>query len=294
MSMTTDSGNNPLASLSTLDGISLRQGGEAPYYLHRSSTLPHLRKKSNSLPEVESLYSNSKPRSPNVGSSSLSTGSPTFLKSPKPGSPLSRQLEGDVDITDCFQLVGSQHLSSQIQHHQLHHSSLGSSSKRPETDIAELSESPGRVKPPLKSSLSVPLFILRKENYSEAICNGEEGGEVLEGGQSGGIAFSAPSDTSSTTTAKTHSQLPNENRQSQSLKMSSYRAASNGLEAIKEERASLSGSGSSDVSSQGDSRAGSSSPAADKPKVKSRSQSPRGVTVKGTPARNHRAISSDV
>ena len=311
--MPRDLSTNSIASYVTLDGISLRHGstsGEVPAgygVMHRSSTLPRFRGKSNSIPVTETdssiFYQQSKSRSSSVSSSSTSSGSQAFLRSYKSGPPpLTRQqsTEGDVDIADCVQLIGNQHtqhVPSQIQHHQLHLSSV--SSKRPETDtIAELSEGPGtgqaRPRLPLKNSTSVPVFLVRKDSYSEAIdSGGEEGGGSIEqqGESIGGIIFTTSGDNSSNaTTLSLKAQSSNEAKPSS--KLPGYRATSNnGLEAIKEERVSqislTSSSGSSSGGSQ--SRASSSSP--DKPKVKGRSQSPRAATVK---SRSHRSISSDV
>ena len=287
-----------MTSYVTLDGISLRHGSsaEVPGYntIHRSSTLPRFRPKSGSLPEIDSsVYYHPKSRSSSISSSSTSSGSQAFLRSFKTAPPvLSRQqsVEGDVDIADCIQLVGNQCVPSQIQHHQLHHSSVSSPSSSGEVSEG-LGTGTGQGKPrPLKSSVSVPLLLVRKDSYSEAIHSGEEGGSVEKVESIGGITFSTSIDSNSTSMSK--AQSPTETKQS--LKPSGYRATSNnGLEAIREEKASqisLTSSGSSDVSSQGgQSRAGSSSP--DKPKVKGRSHSPKAAAVK---SRSHRAISSDV
>ena len=313
-SMPRDLSTSSIATYVTLDGISRRRGstscGEMPAgygVIHRSSTLPRFRGKSNSVTLTESdssiFYQQPKSRSSSVSSSSTSSSSQAFLRSYKSGPPpLSRQqsTEGDADITECVQLVGNQHnqhVPSQIQHHQLHLSSV--SPKRQETDtIAEPSEGvdTGQARPqlPLKSSASVPVLLVRKDSYREAMNSGGEvrGGSTEQQGEPiGGIIFTASSNSNSSTTT------------SSVLKAQSspagYRATSNtGLEAIKEERASqislTSRSGSSDASSsrsgsQSMSRASSSSP--DKPKVKGRSPSPRAATVK---SRNHRSISSDV
>lgn len=319
-STSSDPGSNSITSFTTLDGIYPFQGARLAgggggdvvlHPLHRSSTLPRFRSKSNSLLEADSYY-NPKSRPSSVSSSSMSSGSVAVVRSFKSGSPLlNRQPSvesggdggGDVDIADCHQLVSNnttvQHVSSQIQHHQLHHSSVGTStSKRSKADIAELSESPRRQ---LKNSASVPTLV-RKESYSEAVCNGEDSSDGESSG-TGGITFTIASDGSNpfSTVSTTASAVPkapmpqslNENKQA--LKPPGYRTASSGLEAIKEERVSqisLASGGSSEVNSQGGSRAGSSSP--EKPKSKSRSQSPRGAAVKSTAAINHSAISSDV
>lgn len=326
LSTASDSSGNSISSLTMLsEGIGLRQagagassggyGGDVPHNMamHRSSTLPRFRSKSLSLSEIEPFYYTSKSRSSSVSSSS--SGSSALLRTFKAASPSSRQQSaesGDVDITDCYQLVGSQQRqsSSLVQHHQLHHSSLGSASlKRQEAaDIAELSESPRHSRQSLKSSVSVPTLITRKDSYSEAVCGGEDGGSLSvdgePGGEGGGVVFSISSDVSGTTNSSFFSsvalsaakantqQLSSESKQS--LKPPSYRTASNGLEAIKEERASQLSLTSS--SSSGSSRAGSSSP--DKLKVKS-SGSPllRGTAAArtiSTTTINHRAISSDV
>ena len=315
-SMPRDLSTNSIASYMTLDGISLRHGstsGEVPSgygAIHRSSTLPRFRGKSNSISVTEAdssvLYQQSKSRSSSVSSSSTSSSSQTFLRSFKSGPPsLTRQqsIEGDVDIADCVQLVGNQHthhVPSQIQHHQLHLSSV--SSKRPETDtIAELSEGPdnmGQTRPrlPLKNSASVPVFLVRKDSYSEAMNSGGEervGSSEQQGESMGGITFTASGDQSNSNMTTSSSKVQSSNETKLSSKSPGYRATSNsGLEAIKEERASqisltCGSSGSSSGGSQ--SRASSSSP--DRPKVKRRSQSPRAATVK---SRSHRSISSDV
>ncbi len=331
--MSRDLSTNSIATYLTLDGLSLRHGsagsasGDMPAgygALHRSSTLPRFRGRSNSITLTEadsSFYQQPKSRSSSVSSSSTSSGSQAFLRSFKSGGPppLCRQqsTEGDVDIADCVQFVGnqpSQHVPSQIQHHQLHLSSV--SPKRPEiaTPIAEPSEGPSETgqarppRPPLKTCASLPAFLVRKDSYHEAIHSG--GGEAGGGGggggsieqqqaesiNGGGITFTTSNDSNSNTATASKGQPSNESTKS-SLKSqllpASYRAASlnAGLEAIREERASqisLTSSGSGDSRSMS-SRASSSSP--DKPKVKGRSLSPRATTVKG---RNHRSISSDV
>ena len=311
LSTGSDSSGN---SLSTLDGFSLRQGallgGDAPVHLHRSSTLPRFCSNSFSLSDSDSLYYH-KSRTSSISSSSTSTscGTPAFLKSLKSPPPFGRQLAaevGDVDSADGCQQVMAGQYAPQIHHHQLHHASVGSPScKRPEADIAELSESPKHVRRKLRGSSSVPALLTRKDSYSEAIYNGEEGGGpgvAADGELSGGITFlvsSASSVVNPSTTTITTKALPSQQQtpNQSTLKPAGHRAAAlNGLEAIREERVSqlsLNSSGSSETSGQGpsDGRAGSSSP--DKPKGKGRSQSPR-VGSKSASAINHRAISSDV
>ena len=332
-SMPRDLSTNSIATYVTLDGIglSLRRGstssgggGEMPAgygALHRSSTLPRFRGKSNSVTPMEAdssvFYQQPKSRSSSVSSSSTTSSSQALLlRSYKSAGPplLTRQQStdsGDVDIADYLQLVGnqhSQHVPSQIQHHQLHLSSVTPANcKRPEADtIAESREGPDtagqvtRPRPPLKSSASLPAFLIRKDSYHEAINSGGEvggGSNEQQGELTGGITFTTPSDNNSCA-GSSRAQSSNETKPASKLP-AGYRAASNaGLEAIKEEIGSqislTSSGGSSDVSSsrsgsQSMSRASSSSP--DKPKVKRRSPSPRATSGK---ARNHRSISSDV
>ena len=310
LSTGSDSSGSSLSSFSVLDGISLRQqGGSRPgedahvshgLMMHRSSTLPRFRSKSISLSDVD-YYPKSRSSSISSTTSSISSAFPRSFKSSSP-SYRSQSLDGgaDLDLPDSCQVVNSQHMSSQIQHHQLHLSSVNSSSsKRPEVDIAELKQCPRHGgKQLLKSSASVPALLIRKDSYSEAIEDGSsafvDGELVGGGGVEGGVMFSISGDipsnkgavasTSPNTAASAKTQSPNETKSS--LKPPGYRTtASNGLEAIKEE--SLTSSGSSDVS-----RAGSTSP--DKPKSKRTSVSVRGATVKSSSTINHRAISSDV
>lgn len=324
--MSRDSSTNSIATYVTLDGVSLRHGsagsGEMPAgyggALHRSSTLPHFRGKSSSITLTETdssssvFYQRPKSRSSSVSSSSTSSGSQAFLRSYKSGGPppLVRQqsTEGDVDIADSVQFIGnqpSQHMSSQIQHHQLHLSSV--SPRRPEVDAtAELSEGPAETRqakpqPPLKTCASLPALLVRKDSYHEAINSGggESGGErgSIEQQQqaestSGGITFSAVTASKAQSSNETKPSLKSQ------LLPAGYRATSSntGLEAIKEERASQisltsSGSGSSDSRSGSASMSRASSSSPDKPKAKGRSLSPRATTLKG---RNRRSISSDV
>lgn len=288
-------------SLSTLDGISVRQGaamgGDAPLRLHRSSTLPRFRSNSFSLSENESLFYY-KPRPSSVSSSSSAASSvagSAYFRSLKSAPPLSAQTSaevGNMDIADVgYQLGNSQCPPPQLHHHQLHLVSTGPpSSKRTETDIAEFAESPKQVRRKMKTCSSVPALLARKDSYSEAICNGEDRRSAsLDGEQNDGITFLASS--GGATKALSLQQSSNQK--------SGGRGMLNGLEAIREERNSqfsLNSSGSSDSGSQGssDTRAGSSSP--DKPRGKGRSQSPRAGTIKSMSAINvnRKAISSEV
>lgn len=342
--MSRDLSTNSIATYVTSDGVSsLRHGsassGEMPTgyggVLHRSSTLPRFRGKSSSIPPTEAdssssssssiFYQQPKSRSSSVSSSSTSSGSQAFLRSYKSGGPppLVRQqsTEGDVDIADCIQFVGnqqSQHVPSQIQHHQLHLSSVSPMARRPEVDAtAEPSEGPAdtgqaKPRPPLKTCASLPVLQVRKDSYHEAMNNGgrEPGGgggsfeqQQAESTSGGGITFTTPGDSISSAVTAQKAQLSNETKlllKSQLLSSAGYRATSlnTGLGAIKEERASQISLTNSISSGSGDSRSGSasvssraSSSSPDKPKVKGRSLSPRATTLKG---RNHRSISSDV